>query len=207
MCFFSFSDNLVLFYFMQLSLSLLFLLSCLRRCCSTLSLFQSRSLCRCHLRLPQTFSCICIRNCIRIRICLHHHHHHHYRRQSQFCCCCCCVLVQVSFRFIWIVFVIIFVSSPSPPTHHPIVIVELSPSLSRLLSYNLPFLFVLSLLSYSPLLHCRFIFCVFYSFHACVFYFKLLIWLIHFVRWTELKANKRQHLAFHIHVLVVSLWH
>jgi len=33
-----------------------------------------------------------------------------------------------------------------------------------------------------------------------------LIWLIHFVRWTELKVNKRQHLAFHIHVLVLSLF-
>ena len=33
-------------------------------------------------------------------------------------------------------------------------------------------------------------------------HFKLLIGLIHFVRWTELKANKRKHPAFHIHVLV-----
>ena len=29
--------------------------------------------------------------------------------------------------------------------------------------------------------------------------------MIHFVGWTEIKANKRQHLMFHIHVLVVSL--
>ena len=62
-------------------------------------------------------------------------------------------------------------------------------------------------LSYSPLQDCCLFFLLsFIMFIPSFLYFKLLIWLIHFLRWTELKANKRQHLVFHIHVLVVSLW-
>ena len=31
-----------------------------------------------------------------------------------------------------------------------------------------------------------------------------MIWFIHFVTWTEIKENKRQHLMVYIHVLVIS---
>ena len=44
----------------------------------------------------------------------------------------------------------------------------------------------------------------FYSFYVFL-YFKLLIWLVHFVRWTELIANKRQYIVFHT-VVVLSTY-
>ena len=49
-----------------------------------------------------------------------------------------------------------------------------------------------------------FFFLLLYSFHAFL-YFKLLIWLIHFVWWIELKENKRQHPVFHIHMVAVLM--
>ena len=45
----------------------------------------------------------------------------------------------------------------------------------------------------------------YFVFSIIFLYFKLLIWLINFVRKIYLKVNKREHLAVYIHVFIVSL--
>ena len=87
-----------------------------------------------------------------------------------------------------IVSISIFVASPSPPVvfrHHNF------PCLPP--SYHSPDIFCHIIVLF-------FFFLLSYSFHAFL-YFQLLIWLICFVWWIELKANTRRHLAFHNRVL------